>query len=87
MILGKNRSNYLAQRTLNAPNIALLTETEITRVDDTDHFEIVEMTNRKTNRTSDGRVYIYRRDSAQRAVAEGDQNGRKMFCQNRHTPL
>ena len=54
--LGKNMSDYLVQRITAAPNIELLTETEITRMDGGDHLEAVEMTNRKNNQTRTERV-------------------------------
>lgn len=46
--IAKDMSDYLIQRIESAPNIELLTETEITRMDGDGHLETVEMTNKQT---------------------------------------
>ncbi len=49
-------SDYLVQRIAAGPNIELLTETEITRMDGDGHLESIEVTNRKTNKARTERV-------------------------------
>ena len=54
--IAKDMSDYLIQRIESAPNIELLTETEITRMDGDDHLETVEMTNNKTGEKRTERI-------------------------------
>ena len=49
--LGKNMSDYLAQRIYQTKNIELLTNTEITTMHGESHLEAVEMTNNQTHKT------------------------------------
>jgi thioredoxin reductase (NADPH) len=50
--LGKNMSNYLAQRIEQTPNIELLTNTEITAMFGDTHLEAVELTSNQTREVS-----------------------------------
>ena len=54
--IAKDMSDYLIQRIESAPNIELLTETEITRMDGDGHLESVEMTNHNTGEKRQERV-------------------------------
>ncbi len=54
--IAKDMSDYLIQRIESAPNIELLTETEITAMNGDGHLEEIEMTHSKTGETRRERV-------------------------------
>ena len=77
--LYKNMSSYLARRIEQTPNIELLCNTTIRRMNGDTHLRSVEIVNSKTGRGADGRdpggVQLHRRRAADRLAARRRSRG------------